>query len=185
MRHYHIIQAINVLNAGGVIAYPTEAVFGLGCDPQDFNAVKKILSLKKRSLYKGMILIAADRRQIDSYIEYPDDKVEQQVNATWPGAVTWLLPAKTSVPYWITGYKDTVAVRVCAHPVVQSLCRRVGAVVSTSANPTGCLPALNATKVRAYFGSGIDYVIPGITGDKCLPTEIKNAVTGEILRFSD
>ena len=173
------------LNKGGIIAYPTEAVFGLGCYPEDFYAVAKILSLKKRSVRKGLILIAARVDQIAPYVEYPDDEARQEVNRTWPGPITWVLPAKVSVPYWITGEKTTVAVRVCAHPVVQALCHRVGAIVSTSANPLRCKPAINTIKVRGYFGNKIDYILPGETGSKCLPTEIREASTGKILRPSD
>lgn len=171
------------LDKGGVIAYPTEAVFGLGCYLEDFYSVAKILVLKDRPVNKGLILIAATAEQIAPYVEYPDNKVKREVNKTWPGAITWVLPAKENVPYWITGHRDTVAVRVCAHPVVQELCGRVGAIVSTSANPAGYMPALTAMKVRSYFGTAIDYILTAPTGDRDMPTEIREAITGRVLRY--
>ena len=185
MGDFHLNCAVRALNKGGVIAYPTEAVFGLGCYPDNIYSVAKILSLKNRSIKKGLILIAANAGQIESYVEYPDDDVRQLVNATWPGPVTWVLPAKTSVPPWITGYRDTVAVRVSAHPLVQALCNKVGVIVSTSANPARKAPATNVTKIRSYFGNKIDYILPGNTGSKNLSTEIRDAISGDVLRTSD
>ncbi|MFB3091110.1 MAG: L-threonylcarbamoyladenylate synthase [Gammaproteobacteria bacterium] len=185
MGNFHLNQAVMALNMGGIIAYPTEAVFGLGCYPEDFCSVAKILSLKDRSVNKGLILIAASVGQIAPYVEYPDDKVKQEVISTWPGPVTWVLPAKASVPYWVTGGKNTVAVRVSAHPIAQALCHRAGVIVSTSANPVRCTPATNVIKVRSYFGNKIDYILPGETGSQRHPTEIREATTGKVLRPSD
>lgn len=185
MGNFHLEQAVMALNQQGVIAYPTEAVYGLGCYPEDFYSVAKILSLKNRSVKKGLILIAAKVEQLAPFIDYPDNEVKREVNSTWPGPVTWVLPVKENVPYWITGYKPTVAVRVCAHPIVQALCLRAGAIVSTSANLARRLPATNSIKVRSYFGNKIDYILPGETGNKNLPTEIREAMTGKVLRMSD
>lgn len=185
MIEFHIDQAVRTLNKGGVIAYPTEAVFGLGCYPEDFFSIMKILSLKKRPLEKGLILIAADAGQINAYVKYPDHKIKHRVHSTWPGPITWILPASNNAPTWITGYRESIAVRVSAHPVVQLLCSRVGAIVSTSANPVNRQPARSSVKVRSYFGGEIDYILPGETGDKNLPTEIRESVTGKVLRNSD
>lgn len=185
MGNFHLNLAVKTLNQGGIIAYPTEAVFGLGCLPDDVYAVARILSLKGRSVIKGLILVAASPEQFDSYVDYPDDKLRQKVSASWPGPVTWVLPAKTNVPGWITGYKDTVAVRVSAHPVVQALCKEAGVIVSTSANPARKTPATNAFRVRGYFGNEIDYILSGNTGDKQLPTEIRDAISAKVLRSGD
>lgn len=185
MYNFHLNQAVRTLDAGGVIAYPTESVFGLGCYPEDFDCVVKILSIKFRSVNKGLILIAANIEQIQPYVEYTNDAMRQKVSKAWPGAVTWVLPAKKNVPYWITGKKNTVAVRVSAHPIVQDLCIRTGVIISTSANPSGCRPASSAIKVRNYFGSMVDYIVPGETGRNRLPTEIREATTGQVLRASN
>ncbi len=182
---YHLDRAVVAVGSGGVIAYPTEAVFGLGCDPYDLAAVEHILALKNRSVDKGLILVAANAEQIAPYIAYPDEMIRRSIDATWPGATTWVLPATTVVPCWITGRRATVAVRVSMHPTVQSLCRRTGVIVSTSANPEGKAPAVNALKVRHYFQDAVDYIIPGRTGGRRLPTEIRDATTGTVLRFGD
>lgn len=185
MGDFHLNLAAKTLNQGGIIAYPTEAVFGLGCYPEDVYSVARILSLKGRSVRKGLILIASNLEQIDSYVEYPDD-VRQKISATWPERpITWVLPAKANVPGWVTGYKGTVAVRISAHPIVQALCKKVGVIVSTSANPARKSPATNAFKVRSYFGDEIDYILPGNTGGKTLPTEIRDAISGKVLRHGD
>jgi len=185
MGNFHLNLAVKALNQGGIIAYPTEAVFGLGCFPEDIYAVARILSLKGRSVRKGLILIASNLEQIDSYVNYPDG-VRQKISATWQERpITWVLPAKANTPGWVTGYKGTVAVRISAHPVVQALCNKAGVIVSTSANPTRKLPAMSAFKVRSYFGDEIDYILPGNTGSNTLPTEIRDAVSGKILRHGD
>ena len=185
MGDFHLNCAVRTLNEGGIIAYPTEAVFGLGCYPEDAYSVTRILSLKKRSAGKGLILIAASVEQIAPYVDYPDDAVRKEVHATWPGPVTWVLPAKANVPLWVTGYKDTVAIRVSAHPIVQALCNKAGVIVSTSANPARKTPATNVIKIRSYFGNKIDYILPGYTGSKNLATEIRDAINGDVLRTSD
>ncbi len=184
MSDFHLNCALRALNEGGVIAYPTESVFGLGCYPENFNAITKILSLKNRSLGKGLILVAASVEQITPYVNYPDNELKREIIATWPGAVTWVLSAKGTVPPWITGYKATVAVRVSAHPVVRGLCNKAGVIVSTSANPSSKAPATNVPKIRSYFGNKIDYILPGSTGNKNLPTEIRDAITGNVIRSS-
>ncbi len=185
MGNFHLHCAIKTLNQGGIIAYPTEAVFGLGCFPDDEYSVEKILALKGRLVNKGLILVAARLQQLDSYIDYSNDKLRQKINASWPGPITWVLPATSNVPDWISGDQGMVAVRVSAHPIVRALCKEVGMIVSTSANPAGKTPAVNAFKVRSYFGNEIDYILPGNTGGKELPTEIRNAINGNVLRPSD
>jgi L-threonylcarbamoyladenylate synthase len=185
MGNFHLNLAVKTLNQGGIIAYPTEAVFGLGCIPEDVFSVARILSLKGRSVSKGLILVAASPEQLEPYVDYSDNELRQKVSASWPGAVTWVLPATAIVPGWITGYKDRVAVRVSAHPVVQALCKEAGVIVSTSANPARKIPATNAFRVRSYFGNEIDYILSGNTGGKELPTEIRDAISGNVLRIGD
>ena len=175
-------MATRILDQGGVIAYPTEAVYGLGCLPGKRDAVYRLLLLKKRSISKGLILVAAFPEQLEKYICYPDASVRNGVLATWPGPVTWLLPAKRETPDWIKGSHTTVAVRVSGHPVVRALCREAGALVSTSANPEHKLPARTLRKVVEYFGHSLDYIVPGEVGGLTGPTEIRDAVSGEIIR---
>lgn len=173
---------MTALAGGGVIAYPTEAVYGLGCLPDEDEAVDRLLHMKRRSARKGLILVAADVDQLVPYIEFSDAAMRERVLVTWPGPTTWLLPVRPAVPPWLTGAHSTLAVRVSAHPVVQALCRAVGPLISTSANPAGAAPARTAARARSYFGRQLAAVVPGALGGLAQPTEIRDAVSGRQLR---
>ena len=182
MRNWHINHARRVLENGGVIAYPTEAVMGLGCDPWDEDAVAEILRLKRRLVDKGLIVAASNIDQLSELVDFSRVPVLEEITASWPGPVTWLAPAQPFTPHWLTGRHDTLAVRVSAHPVVQQLCGSVGPLVSTSANPSGCRPARTLRRVRAYFGQAVDCYVPGNVGGDPRPSTIRDAVTGRVLR---
>ncbi|NJN45414.1 MAG: tRNA threonylcarbamoyladenosine biosynthesis protein RimN [Candidatus Competibacteraceae bacterium] len=172
----------HVLEAGGLIAYPTEAVFGLGCDPYNETAVEQVLAVKQRPWNKGLILIAAAFDQLVPFVNPLSDPQRAQVESTWPGPVTWLLPVRPEVPFWLCGEHDTLAVRVTAHPLAAALCRAWGgALVSTSANFSGRSPARTALAVRKQLGRQVDYIIPGATGGARKPTEIRS-LDGRIVR---
>jgi L-threonylcarbamoyladenylate synthase len=182
---WRIKQAARVANEGGVIAYPTEAVYGLGCNPLDAAAVLRLLLLKRRNIDQGLILVAADREQLEDFVDFPGGKSGQAIENSWPGPVTWLVPAQAWVPYWLTGDHDTLAVRVSEHPIVRELCREfAGPLVSTSANIHGHRPARTALQVRRAFGGQIDYLVAGQTGKLAKPTEIRDALSGKIIRAS-
>ena len=183
MSSNQINEAVHILQQGGVIAYPTEAVYGLGCDPANHQAVQKLLELKQRDRDKGLILIAAEFEQLTPYLAEIDNALKERVFVTWPGPVTWLWPAKPTVSSLIRGKHDTIAVRVTAHSLAAELCRAFGgAIVSTSANKSGEVPAKSAAEVRTAFGSKIDYVIEGAVGELAKPTQIKDTKTGRVLR---
>lgn len=184
MNSLHLKQAIHICELGGVIAYPTEAVFGLGCLPIYEQSVRRILKLKHRSAKKGLILVAADIEQLDIFVDFSKVKNIHAIHASWPGPVTWLIPAKKEIPDWLTGSHNTLAVRVSAHPLLRSLCEKLGPIVSTSANPTGAVPAKSSQRVRAYFKNEIDYVIPENITNTMNPTEIRDAETGDFVRSS-
>lgn len=172
------------LQQGAVIAYPTEAVFGLGCDPDSESAVTALLTLKKRPVAKGLILIAADYAQLLPYIDdYAlSDEQRKRMLAAWPGPVTWVVPARATTPRWLTGRFDSLAVRVTNHSDVQSLCREFGKpLVSTSANLTGLEPCRTAEEVHHQFGPQFP-VLMGTTGGRQNPSEIRDVVTGELIR---
>lgn len=171
------------LHGGGIIAYPTEAIWGLGCDPLNGDAVLRLLELKRRPWQKGLILIAADFAQLTDYLLPLDTGTEQRVLATWPGPVTWVLPARPDTPSWLTGGRDALAVRVTAHPVAAALCRAFGgALVSTSANISNRRPARSATAVRRIFDDRIDYVVHGPLGGRRQCSEIRDGRNGAVLR---
>lgn len=176
-------RAARTLRGGGVIAYPTEAVFGLGCLPRRRAAVMRLLAIKRRSWRKGLILIAADLRQLERYVVLPAEPQRSAVLASWPGPHTWVLEARAGTPRWITGGRPTVAVRVTAHPTACELCRRVGdALVSTSANLSRRSPQRRLLRLRRDVGRQVDYVLAGELGGAERPTTIRDGGTGQVLR---
>ena len=155
---------------------------GLGCDPWDEDAVAELLRLKRRPVGKGLIVAASSIDQLSDLVDFSRVPRLEEITGSWPGPVTWLAPAHPFTPRWLTGRHDTLAVRVSAHPVVQQLCGRVGPLVSTSANPSGCRPARTGRRVRAYFGRDVDCYIPGNVGGDTRPSAIRDAVSGRVLR---
>lgn len=175
--------AAHQLKLGGVIAYPTEAVWGLGCNPFDESAVHELLALKERPVEKGLILIAASIKMFTPFIRHLDDLQRQRLKNTWPGPVTWLVPANDLIPRWISGNFNSVALRVTDHPVAAGLCRAFGGpLVSTSCNPQGRSPATSIHQVRRYFGNQLDAITSGQVGQRTSPSEIRDLLTGEIIR---
>jgi len=178
--------ATRALRRAGVIAYPTEAVWGLGCDPDDEAAVLRLLALKGREVDKGLILVAAEAAQFDGWLDWRalDPAQVARVQDTWPGPHTWIVPALARVPRWITGRHAGVAVRVSAHPQVVALCRAFGGpLVSTSANRAGAPPAYRRGELDAALLAQVDAVCEGETGGLASPTAIRDARTGEALRL--
>lgn len=180
-----IQAAVNCLRRGGVIAYPTEAVWGLGCDPFDEAAVLRLLTLKQRAVDKGLILVASEVAQLDGLVDW--DALEavrrDAVFASWPGAHTWIVPANARMPRWITGAHPGVAVRISAHPVVVALCRAFAApIVSTSANPAGMPAPHRREDIDPDLASAVDAIVDGDTGGLARPTPIRDARSGRALR---
>ena len=177
--------AAGTLREGGIVAYPTEAVWGLGCDPRDEAATLRLLALKQREVDKGLILIAADEAQLAPFVDFGalDESQRAMLRATWPGPNTWIVPASPAAPRWITGAHDGIAVRVTAHPGVIALCAAFGgAIVSTSANRAG-MPAAGAfAALDPAVLAGVDGVLEGETGGLERPSAIRDARTGAVLR---
>lgn len=183
MYDWHMRRAVDCLRRGGLLAYPTEAVWGLGCDPLNLGAVRRLLVLKQRPVEKGLILIAAHLADLEPFLAPLHQSVYTRVMASWPGPVTWLLPAQSWVPIELCGAHDTLAVRVTAHPLARELCESFGgALVSSSANPARRPPARNALQLRRYFGSDVNHLLPGATGGANSPSEIRDARSGKVLR---
>jgi len=180
---WQLHSAARCIKRGGIIAYPTEAVFGLGCDPANLPAVAKLLALKNRPWQKGLILVATNLQQLEPWLQTLSDKSLQQLDKSWPGPTTWLLPASSSCPDWLTGMHDTLAVRISAHPLVRRLCDILGGpVVSTSANSSGQRPAHSVLDVRLRFGTRIDFVLPGMLGNQERATQIRDLASGKLIR---
>lgn len=178
-----IPEAVTCLRRGRVIAYPTEAVFGLGCDPDDESAVRHILELKSRPAAAGLILIADDYARFGPYVGAVTETDLARARAAWPGPVTFLFPRAESVPDWLAGEHPTIALRVTAHPLCRALCAAWGGpIVSTSANPRGQEPARTAAEVERYFGTALCGTLAGELGASRQPSEIRDLATGSVLR---
>ena len=180
-----LAAAVAALRVGGVIAYPTEAVYGLGCDPLNADALEVLFALKQRPATQGVLLIAADFAQVQKYIDLermPADALAR-ARATWPGPHTWVFPRSPATPDWLARSHQGIALRVTAHPPAAQLCSAFGsALVSTSANRHGAPPAHNTAEVRAAFGDELAYILDGAVGELARPTPIRDAVSGELLR---
>lgn len=180
-----VARAAAALRAGGVVAYPTEAVYGLGCDPHDRRAVERVFVLKQRSLEQGMLLIGANFVQVAPFIDFTrvPEPVLAEVRASWPGPFTWIFPRADNAPPWVVGKHAGIALRVTAHAPAAALCEAFGgALVSTSANPHNQPPARNAATVRDYFGDALDDVLDAPVGALDRPTVIRDALNGAIIR---
>ncbi len=188
-----IPSAVTALRQGQVIAYPTEAVFGVGCDPDNSLAIESLLQVKQRPKSKGLILIAADFSQLIPYIAADKLSMEQTqlMLDSWrdsagvkdKAAVTWVVPASTRCSDWLTGQFDSIAIRVCDHPVVQQLCLAFGKpITSTSANLSGLEPCRSTAEVRQQLADKVAVIVDAPTGGRAVPSEIRDITTGHIYR---
>ncbi len=178
-----IENAVAALRAGGVIAYPTEYCFGLGCDPRNADALARLLSIKQRQKEQGVILVASTLEQVTSYANLHDLEHLEKITNSWPGPSTWLIPAKESVSSWVKGRHTSVAMRISAHPICLSLCTEfTHPIVSTSANRHGQKALLSAAAVKREFAEELDFIIDAPVGNATSASTIRDAVTGEQLR---
>lgn len=179
-------EAVTALQQGGVIAYPTEAVWGLGCDPRQETAVHTLLNIKQRASGKGLILVTAELNTLQDWLDLDTLSPERlhEVQASWPGPHTWVLPASTRAPHWITGHHNGLAVRISAHPLVSALCRAWNmALISTSANVAGQSPARRREDLDPSLLPHLAGIVDGPTGGLAQPTPIRDARSGHILRL--
>ena len=201
-----ISQAAQSLKEGQLLAYPTESVWGIGCDAYNQQAVQRILDIKQRPQAKGMIVITDSVERLAPLLSSLTDEQRDPILKSWQTdsghnnddglqykqAHTWLLPIPqtlaTTIPSWITGQHQTVAVRVIAHPIIRQLCQQLvsvhnpfGLLVSTSCNPSGQPPAMIFDDAYAYFGEHISYLRAETLG-YTLPSQIRDATTGLVIR---
>ncbi len=170
------------LKRGGLIAYPTESCYGLGCDPHNRNAVLRLLKLKQRPQRKGLILIASHYHQVARYLQPLTLAEQDRLRHDGAQAVTYLLPTRHSTPRWLRGAHDTLAVRLTAHPFARQLCRSASsALVSTSANRSGQRPAKTYAECQRLFGKKV-WVLRGRVGKRKQPSTIQAWSDGKIIR---
>ncbi|VAW70107.1 Threonylcarbamoyl-AMP synthase [hydrothermal vent metagenome] len=178
---FQINQAASIIHNEGIIAYPTESVYGLGCDPLSETAVTAILQLKHRPLEKGLIIIAASLQQLQPYIDITPDQAKTITQYT--RAMTWLVKKSIHTPPWISGKHPKIAIRVSQHPLVKQLCQRLQhPIVSTSANPSGAKPAVSAFQSRRYFKNQVNMYLNGKTGELKQPTPITDLQNNRQIR---
>lgn len=175
--------ASQCLSQGGVIAYPTEGVFGLGCDPFNQQAVERVLHIKQRPVEKGVILIADSIERLLPYLITLTTAELEQLKQSWPGPFTWVVKHNGTLPDWVTGGRDTVAVRVSGHPTARALCTQFKApIVSTSANRSG-KPALStALQVRMQLAAELDFLVPGRVQNPGQASQITDLASGQTFR---
>lgn len=174
-------RAADVMLRGGVIAYPTEGVFGLGCLPDDDDAVLRLLKIKRRLPSKGLILICSHSSQLAAWAELPKDMGVPKPDPKHP--ITWTVPPGAKVTALVRGNSSNVAIRVTTNPVARAICDAIDSpVVSSSANVSGQPIARNRYILRRQFGSLVDYIVPGDCGPAVGPSEIRNLLTGRVLR---
>ena len=183
-----LIAAAATLNRGGIIAYPTETVYGLGCLPNNTDAIKQLLAIKQRPVEKGLILIGANPQQLSPYVSDLDDHLWQKLSGLKNGntphrTTTWIVPAAKSVSRWIRGNRDTLAVRITKHTDAHALCLACNsALISTSANESGLPPAQSHTDLSPALLSQLDYILRGECGNDSVPSRIEDIISGEIIR---
>ncbi|MDO6459983.1 L-threonylcarbamoyladenylate synthase [Granulosicoccaceae sp. 1_MG-2023] len=176
-------HAAGHLRRGGILIYPTEGVYGIGCLASDEAAIQRLLQIKHRDPAKGLILIASRIAQIRPWISHIPAARREQILASWPGPVTWVLPAAPGISALLTGGRNTIAIRVSAQPFVRALCDELdAALISTSANRSGEPPATTPAELQQTFGSEVDYIVPLMPGDLQGPTPIFDAQSGKQLR---
>jgi L-threonylcarbamoyladenylate synthase len=176
-------QAATVVRQGGVIAYPTEAVYGLGCDPRDEKAVLRLLQIKQRDVAQGLILIGQSLDDFSAFIQPLKDDIRDKLQASWPGPVSWLVPVSPGCPKWLCGEHETLAIRVTAHQQTRALCATAQMpLVSTSANRSGQAPATTAAEVQQQLGDDVDYILAGATDGQERPCQIRDSESEKIIR---
>ena len=178
-----IQEAVTLLNHGCLIAYPTEAVFGLGCLPDKTDTIKRLLNLKQRKKDKGLILLASEISQLEPYLCPVEQQIIDKIQSSWPGPNTWILPTPSQTSTLIKGNFETIAVRISAHPVVQALCSQCQSpLISTSANITGESMSYSVSDVQKHFGNSLDFILDAPLGNSNKPSVIRDALTDQVLR---
>ena len=180
---FKIGHCCHIIRQGGVIAYPTETVFGLGCDPFNETAVQRLLEIKHRTAEKGLIIIGSQIKQLSPLLNKLTEQQYQQISQLPDHPTTWIAPKSKNTPDWLTGKHTTIAIRLTTQPIVKALCEKLEhALVSTSANISGFPVAQSALDIYRYFGQKIDGII--YENNHCLgsPSEIRHVLSGEILR---
>lgn len=183
MIYSKIEEIADLVRKGGVIAYPTEAVFGLGCDPDNEDAIQRILYLKQRAIEKGLIVITSQLTFVEKYLLPITQEDKDLLNTVTDQPISWLVPAKTTTSPFLRGTFSSLAIRKTTHPACYNLCEALQhALVSTSANPQGASPATSVEEVEHYFGNDLDGILDAPLGDADKPSQLIDLHSKRILR---
>lgn len=179
IRHY--VQSIE---HGAVFAYPTDTIWGLGCHPSNQEAIQRVQQIKRRSPRKGLILLSNDFEYCRAYV---DDALYNHycslLSQSQPKPTTWILQASESCPQWLTGSRETVAIRITQASLIEALCGELKhPLVSTSANRSGEPPSRNSYLIHKHFRQHVDFIIDGFDTGTKKASEIRDAKNGIILR---
>lgn len=178
-----IEEIANLVRDGGVIAYPTEAVFGLGCNPDNEEAIQRILSLKQRAIKKGLIIISSRLAFVEKYLQPITQEDRDLLSSVTDQPTSWLVPAKENTSKLLRGQFSSLAIRITLHPATYDLCEALQhPLVSTSANPKGHIPASSVEEVRNYFGDDLDGIWDAPLGNAAKPSQLIDLHTKQILR---
>lgn len=176
-------EIAQIIRNGGVVAYPTEAVWGLGCDPYNELAVQRILALKSRPVEKGLILVVGSADQLSPWQPTLTPEQFERLTSKTDHPTSWVVPDQTITPEWVRGAHQSVAIRLSLHHPVEALCQAYqGAIVSTSANPSGLEPAKSKDEVIAYFNEKIDAIYDESLGTQSKPSHVLDLITGQQFR---
>ncbi|MGV0005506.1 MAG: L-threonylcarbamoyladenylate synthase [Candidatus Porifericomitaceae bacterium WSBS_2022_MAG_OTU9] len=179
---WRILEAAAIIKDGGLVACPTEGVWGFSCDPGCDDAILRLLLLKRRCWSSGLIIVASDLMQLEQWIDRSAITPDAWSLLQQGGPVTWIVPATDAAPRLVRGGSNTLAVRISLHPLLQALCSEAGPIVSTSANISGGAPISSKHVVQCVFGRSLDMIVAGAVGDLSKPTEIRELIGGKVLR---
>ncbi len=180
---FQIRQAANILRRGGVIVYPTDTIYGLGCNPRNAEAVDRIHAIKQRPPGKSLILIAGEVQQLTDFVALQ----RLPSNFDWHSDIptTWVMPAARNCPPWLRHHDNTLAVRVTNYPLVEKLCRHLGhAIISTSANLAGRPPLTRKLDLHRVFGHQVDAILHSDIAGTGKPSTIRHYIDQRIFRSS-
>ena len=157
-----IKEAVRLLKKGGLIAFPTETYYGLGVDPFNKEALKRLFRVKQRNVDKAVLILVADQSQVELLADSVPDYFNKLMADFWPGPLTLVFPARSLLPELLTGGTETVGIRLSPDRTASRLLQEfAGPITATSANRSGALPATTATEVNEIFGSEVDLVLDG------------------------
>jgi len=184
MSPWRLRQIALQIRRGGIIAYPTDTIWGFGCHPKSRSAVYRIQQLKQRSRSKGLILLSSSLELCEPYLD-PSVLATKydQLSSPQTRAVTWIVKASTDCPNWLTGQSESIAIRITDKPHIKILCQSIQApLVSTSANISGRNNARSSLIVHKLFHQSVDNIIEGYDTGSQQASVIRDLHTGNILR---